>query len=151
MENSAGTSGWSVPISSQPMSSFVGSGLMRGPLPPAQNNWNWWQWKQEGEKKEKGEVLHLYRCYTHTPGLSRANPERQEEEKSGHKWRAKAKTAQEGEGNERTSRTNLCGETDLTGTGHTPQPHDTLQRGTGEELGTEWGTSWWPGWNNQNN
>ena len=31
----AGTSGWSVPISSQLMSSFVGSGLMSGPLPPA--------------------------------------------------------------------------------------------------------------------
>ena len=50
----------------------------------------------------------------------------------------KAKTAQEGEGNERTSRTNLRGETDLTGTGHKPKPHDTLQRGTGEELRTEW-------------
>ena len=34
---SAGTSGWSIPISSQLMSSFVGSGLMSGPLPPALN------------------------------------------------------------------------------------------------------------------
>ena len=54
----------------------------------------------------------------------------------------KAKTAQGREGNERTSRTNLHGETDLTKTGHTPKPHDTLQRGTGEYLGTEWETSW---------
>ena len=61
------------------------------------------------------------------------------------------KTAQEGEGNGRTSRTNLHGETDLTKTGHTPKPHDTLQGGTGEELRIEWGTSWWRGWNNQNN
>ena len=34
-DKSAGTSGWSAPISSQLMSSFVGSGLMSGPLPPA--------------------------------------------------------------------------------------------------------------------
>ena len=32
-DKSAGTSGWSVPISSQLMSSFVGIGLMSGPLP----------------------------------------------------------------------------------------------------------------------
>ena len=37
-----------------------------------------------------------------------------------------------GEGNKRTSRTNPRGETDLTNTEHTPKPHDTLQRGTGE-------------------
>ena len=42
------------------------------------------------------------------------------------------KTAQGGEGNKRTSRTNLHRETDLTSTEHTPKPHDTLQRGTGE-------------------
>ena len=52
----------------------------------------------KGEKKEKGEVLHLFRCYTHTPGRDRVNPERQEEEKSGHKRRAKAGTAQGGGG-----------------------------------------------------
>jgi len=51
----------------------------------------------------------------------------------------KAKTAQGGEGNERTSRTNLRGETDLTKPEHTPKPHDTLRRGTREELGTKWG------------
>ena len=80
--------------------------------------------------------------HTHTPGRSQVDPERQAEEKSGHKRRAKAKTAQGGwEGNKRTSRTNLHGETDLTNTEHTPEPHDTLQRGTGEELGTEWGTT----------
>ena len=50
----------------------------------------------------------------------------------------KARTAQAGEGNERTSRTNLRGETDLTKTEHTPKPHDTLRRSTGEELGTSW-------------
>jgi len=49
------------------------------------------------------------------------------------------RSAQGGQGNERTSRTNLRGETDLTKTEHTPKPHDTLRRSTGEELGTEWG------------
>ena len=54
-------------------------------------------------KDEKGsitEVLHLFRCqtrthadtdtdtHTHTPGRRRFYPERQEEEKTGHKRRA---------------------------------------------------------------
>ena len=54
-----------------------------------------------------------------------------------------------GEGNKRTSRTNLHGETDLTNTEHTPEPHIALPRGTGEELGTKWGTSWWRKRNNK--
>ena len=83
----------------------------------------------------------LAQKHTHTPGRDRVNPERQEEEKSGHKRRAKAGTAHGVEGNKRTSRTNPHGETDLTNTEHTPEPHNTLPRGTGEELGTEWGTS----------
>ena len=77
--------------------------------------------------------------HTHTPGRSRVNPERQEEGKSGHRRRAKGQNSEGGEGNERTSRTNLRGETDLTKTEHTPKPHDTLRRSTGEEFGTEWG------------
>ena len=51
--------------------------------------------------------------HTHTPGRSRVNPERQEKEKSGHTTGRRPKTAQ-GEGNRRTSGTNLHGETDLT-------------------------------------
>ena len=77
--------------------------------------------------------------HTHTSGRSRVNPERQEEGKSGHRRRAKGQNSARGEGDERTSRTNLRGETDLTKTEHTPKPHDTLRRSTGEELGTEWG------------
>ena len=83
-------------------------------------------------------MLHAH-THTHTPGRSRVNPDRQEEEKSGHKRRAEGQNSAGGEGNKRTSRTNLHGETDLTSTGHTPKTHDTLQRGTGEELGTDWG------------
>ena len=79
-------------------------------------------------------MLHI-----HTSGRSRVNPERQEEGKSGHRQRAKGQNSAGGEGDERTSRTNLRGETDLTKTEHTPKPHDTLRRSTGEELGTEWG------------
>ena len=82
--------------------------------------------------------------HTHTPGRSRVNPERQEEEKADTNDGQKAKNSAGG-GGERTdiqTRTNLHSETDLTKTGHTPKPHDTLQGGTGEELRTEWGTSW---------
>ena len=74
--------------------------------------------------------------HTHTPGRSRVNPERQEEEKSGHTTGRRPKTAQGREGNRRTSGTNLHGETDLTKTAHTPKPHNTLRRGTRERLGT---------------
>ena len=95
------------------------------------------------EEKEREEVLHLFRCYTHTPGRSQVNPERQKEEKSGHTKGKRPKTAQGGEGNRRTSGTNLHGETDLNKTAHTPKPHDTLRRGTRGKLGTKWGTSWW--------
>ena len=94
--------------------------------------------KGEDRRKKKREVLHLFRCYTHTPGRSRVNPERQEEEKSGHRRRAKGQNSAGGEGNRRTSKTNLHGETDLTKTERTPKPHDTLRRGTRGELGTSW-------------
>ena len=98
--------------------------------------------KGEDGRKKKREVLHLFRCYTHT----RPEP--------GQPWKARgrkkrthdgqtAKTSAGGEGNRRTSRTNLHGETDLTKTAHTPKPHDTLRRGTRGKLGTKWGTSWW--------
>ena len=52
--------------------------------------------------------------HTHTPGQSRVNPERQEEEKADTDDGPTTKTAQGGEGNRRTSGTNLHGETDLT-------------------------------------
>ena len=50
------------------------------------------------EEKEREEVLHLFRCYTHTPGRSQVNPERQKEEKSGHTKGKRPRTAQGGEG-----------------------------------------------------
>ena len=53
----------------------------------------------------------------------------------------KAKTAQGGEGNKRTSRTNLRGETDLNSTGHTPHKH--ITEGTGGRIRDRMGISWW--------
>ena len=85
--------------------------------------------EDKGRKREKF-YIYLDVTHTHTPGRSRVNPERQEEEKSGHTTGRRPKTAQGGEGNRRTSGTNLHGETDLTKTAHTPKPHDTLRRGT---------------------
>ena len=82
--------------------------------------------RTEGRKREK---FYIYLDVTHTQ-QGRENPERQEEEKSGHTTGRRPKTAQGGEGNKRTSGTNLHGETDLTKTAHTPKPHDTLRRGT---------------------
>ena len=85
--------------------------------------------KREKREGKKTEVLHLSRCYTHThTRQSRENPERQEEEKSEHTTGRRPKTAQGGEGNRRTSGTNLHGETDLTKPEHTPKPNDTLRR-----------------------
>ena len=126
------------PVSHPPnVHSFIGTARTNGAVPPAFFR------KGEDGRKKKREVLHLLRCYTHTPGQSRVNPERQEKEKSGHTTGRRPKTAQGGEGNRRTSGTNLHGETDLAKTAHTPKPHDTLRRGTRGKLGTKWGTSWW--------
>ena len=125
--------------------SFVGLDRQIGSSPPALLE------REKKKNKERGEVLHLFRCHTHT------HP-RPEPVEPGQPWKARgrkrtdtddgkqAETAQGGEGNERTSRTNLRGEMDLTKTEHTPKPHDTLRRGTRGELGTKWGTSWWRAW-----
>ena len=129
MSEKAGTCSWSDCISSPNISSFVGHGLMNGAVAPCVIK------KGEERRKKRREVLHLFRCYTHThtPGRSRVNPERQEEEKSGHRRRAKGQnSAGGGEGNERTSRTNLHGETDLTKTEHTPKtPRHITERHAG--------------------
>ena len=86
---------------------------------------------EEGRKKK--EVLHLSRCFTHT----HTHPA--EPAEPGKPWKARgrkkrthdgqtAKNSAGGEGNRRTSGTNLHGETDLTKTEHTPKPNDTLRR-----------------------
>ena len=84
--------------------------------------------KREERGKKKREVLHLFRCYTHTPNRSRVNPERQEEEKSGHKRRANDQTAQGGRGTDRPPEPTYTAKRTWRKTGHAPKPHDTLRR-----------------------
>ena len=95
--------------------SFVGMARETAAMPPARR-------RREKKKKER---FYIYSDVTHTPGRNRENPERQEEEKSGHTTGRRPKQRR-GEGNRRTSGTNLHSETDV----HTPKPHDTLRRGT---------------------
>ena len=60
---------------------------MKFTAPPATNDNTSWE-----------EVLHLFRCFTRTPGRNRANPERQEKEKSGHQRWANGRNSAEGGG-----------------------------------------------------
>ena len=101
------------------MHSFVGQSSIRELCPPA-------LLLLEGERTEgrkKREVLHLFRCYTHThtrpePG----QPWKAKERKKRTQTTGKGPKQRRGEGNRRTSKTNLHGETDLTKTEHTPKP-----------------------------
>ena len=74
---------------------------------------------QEGEMKEKGEVLHLYRCYTNTHPAGAGSTLKGKRKKKADTTTGRRSKQRRGEGNKRTSRTNLHGETDLTSTGHT--------------------------------
>ena len=100
--------------------------------------------KRERTEGRKREVLHLFRCYTHThthPAGAGSTLKGKRKKKADTRRADGQKQRRGGEGNKRTSGTNLHGETDLTKTAHTPKPHDTLRRGTQGKLGTKWGTS----------
>ena len=98
--------------------------------------------KGEDRRKKKREVLHLFRCYTHThPAGAGTTLKGKRKKKADTNDGQKAKTAQGGEGKKQTSRTKLHGEMALTNAEQTLKPHNTFQRGTGENLGTKWGTS----------
>ena len=101
--------------------------------------------KGEDGRKKKGEKFYICLDVTHTHPARAGSTLKGKRKKKADTRRAgrRPKTAQGGEGNRRTSGTNLHGETDLTKTAHTPKPHDTLRRGTRGKLGTKWGTSWW--------
>ena len=74
------------------------------------------------EEKEREEVLHLFRCYTHTrPDGAGSTLKGKRKKKRTHEGQT-AKNSARGEGNRRTSGTNLHGETDLNKTAHTPKP-----------------------------
>ena len=105
--------------------------------------------------------LQKFCVYTHTHTHTHPRAHTHTRPEPGQPWKArgrekadtndgpKAETAQGGEGNKRASRTNLHGETDLTNTEHTPKPHDTFQRGTGEKLGPNGGLVDDEKWNNK--
>ena len=95
--------------------------------------------KGEDKGRKKREVLHLFRCYTHTHPAGAGSTLKGKRKKKADTRRANGQKQRGGEGNRRTSGTNLHGETDLTKTAHTPKPHDTLRRGTRGKLGTKWG------------
>ena len=76
--------------------------------------------RTEGRRREK-----FYICLdvTHThPARAGSTLKGKRKKKAKTDDGQKAKTAQGGEGNRRTSKTNLHGETDLTKTEHTPKP-----------------------------
>ena len=102
--------------------------------------------REKREEKRKRRKFYIYPdvTHTHTPGRAGKTLKGKRKEKKADTRRANGqKQRRGGEGNRRTSGTNLHGETDLTKTAHTPKPHDTLRRGTRGKLGTKWGTSWW--------
>ena len=106
--------------------SFVGCSLHCALHPPATRFK-----KGEDRRKKKREVLHLLRCYTHTHPARAGSTLKGKRKKKADTRRANGqKQRRGGEGNRRTSGTNLHGETDLIKTAHTPKPHDTLRRGT---------------------
>ena len=100
---------------------------------------------KKGEEGRKRRKFYIYPdvTHTHTPGRAGKTLKGKRKKKADTRRADGQKRAQGGEGNKRTSGTNLHGETDLTKTAHTPKPHDTLRRGTRGKLGTKWGTSWW--------
>ena len=83
--------------------------------------------RTEGRKREK---FYIYSDVTHTHPARAGSTLKGKRKKKADTRRADGQNSAGGEGNRRTSRTNLHGETDLTKTAHTPKPHDTLRRGT---------------------
>ena len=125
------------PVSHPPnVHSFVGTARTNGAVPPA-------LFKKGGEGRKKKEVLHLSRCYTHTHMAEPGKPWKARGRKKRTHDGPTAKNSAGGEGNRRTSGTNLHGETDLTKPEHTPEPNDTLRRNQQEGDWGPMGTSWW--------
>ena len=101
----------------------------------------------ERTEERKRQKIFIYSDVTHThthpAGAGSILKGKRKEKKKRTQTTGKRPKQRRGEGNRRTSKTNLHGEKDLTKTVHTPKPHNTLRRGTRGELGTKWGTSWW--------
>ena len=105
---------------------FVGGRLWTLLSPPA-------LLKRERKEERKGEKFYIYSDVTHThPAGAGSTLKGKRKKKADAGDGQKAKTAQGGEGNERTSRTNLRGEMDLTKTEHTPKtPRHITERHAG--------------------
>ena len=94
----AGTESWNMQIRYETMKltmhptnnagtfARVPGGCLRWPPTPPGPRWppalNLELERERTKEEKEREVLHLFRCYTHTPGRSRVNAERQEEEKA---------------------------------------------------------------------
>ena len=75
---------------------FVGQSAANMRLPPC-IEFRIRKGEDKGRKRERS-FTSIQMLHTHTPGRSRVNPERQEEEKSGHTTGRRPKTAQGGRG-----------------------------------------------------
>ena len=105
-------------------------------------------WKGEERRKKKGEVLHLFRCYTltHThPAGAGSTLKGKRKKKADTDDGQMAKTPQGGKGTNGPPEPTYAAKRTWQKTEHTPKPHNTLRRSMGgkKELGTKWGTSWW--------
>ena len=86
--------------------------------------------REKREEKRKRRKFYIYPDVTHThthTRQSRGKPWKARGRKKRTRDGPTAKNSAGGEGNRRTSGTNLHGETDLTKTEHTPKPNDTLR------------------------
>ena len=114
-------------VSPDQMGVFVGSGPKWSAATPCITS-----------ERPKRSFTSLQMRHTHTPGRSRVNPERQEEEKSGLKRRANDQNSAGGRGTDGPPEPTYTAK--RTCTHLNPTIHYGEARG---ELGTRWGTSWW--------
>ena len=84
--------------------------------------------REKREEKRKRRKFYIYPDVTHTHPAEPGKPWKARGRKKRTHDGPTAKNSAGGEGNRRTSGTNLHGETDLTKTEHTPKPNDTLRR-----------------------
>ena len=119
----AGTSSWPSWISHF-TGSFVGHSPSEMLCPPALGL------KRERTEGRKREKFYIYSDVTHTHPARAGSTLKGKRKKKADTRRAKGQKQRRGGGEQRTSGTNLHGETDLTKTAHAPKPHDTLRRST---------------------
>ena len=96
--------------------------------------------KGEDRRKKKREVLHLFRCYTHTHPAGAGSTLKGKRKKKADTRRADGQNQRRGgRGTDGPPKPTYTEKRTWPKTAHTPKPHDTLRRGTRGELGTKWG------------